>query len=242
MYISLFLELSGNGNAKYKKEFETAKEKGRCCIVSSEYSQNETDMVWVIPEEVLSAIDAETETKSYRDIVLKIKRIKSFEDWMEKKIIECTESVEGLLANGFYYSVKKVCNNQDIPQYILADKEYEYGYVWGEEKIRNLYTDMSQQMELVREQKRISEEELQSLKEHQVTSEKYIRNLEKHATDLDLELKYYKSKYENNDEERKEYEKKIEKLKKDYKLCMELYKKAIADIDTYKLKVLKQKD
>lgn len=238
MYISLFLETSDTKEALYQKEFKKKRNQTKdICVVSSEYCTQESENLVVIPERILGEIDEQIKSPAYRDVILKVKRFETFETWLEE-LVETKEKIDGILSYGLYYSVLILCKKYDIPIYIVGNEVYEYSHNWGEERLRNQYVDLKEQLELMKQQKETIERELDLLKEYKESSDKHLNELQAKISLLTVQLQQYRERGEGFDDERKELEEEIEKLRESNCLYIKMYKDELEKVNENKIRIL----
>lgn len=238
MYISLFLETNEEKKAIYLQEFEKKKNQAEdMCVVSSEYAAEANRNLLIIPEGILNEIDEEIKNPAFRDVILKVKRFQALEDWVDECLTK-HDNIDGILSYGLYYSFLIIAKKHEIPIYIVGNEAYEYSHNWGEERLRNQYVDLREQLNLMTQQKETIERELKLLKEYKESDDRHMNELQAKIALLTTQLQRYQERDDGFEDERKELEKELEKVRENNSLYIKMYKDELEKVNESKIKIL----
>ncbi len=220
------------------QEFEKKKNQTEdMCVVSSEYTAEESGNVTIIPEDILNEIDEEIKNPAFRDVILKVKRFPALETWVEEFLTK-HNNIDGILSYGLYYSLMIVAKKHDIPIYIVGNEAYAYSHNWGEERLRNQYVDLREQLDLMTQQKETVERELQLLKEYKESTDKHLNELQAKIALLTTQLQRYQERDDGFEDERKALEEELEKVRENNCLYIKMYKEELEKVNESKIKIL----
>lgn len=228
MFVSFFMEIDVNGNAKYVKEFNDAigraKDGEGYVLASKEYYdllvEKDKEYCIVIPEDVLEKISENLVQKCDRDILLLIKRESALEEWIQRVISE-KENITEIKAYGAYVSLIEVAKCLDVEMYSEVSKKSTS----INDNIRRMTELFQEQEERYQKENESLQENVKGLKEYITSTENYVKELQIHATKLDDELKIYRSEDKDS----------IEYLEKEREKYLNLYKenlKKMNEIET----------
>lgn len=232
MYISFFIEIDANKEAKYKEQFlETVNESRqseKCVIASSEYSAllegDQKGIVWEIPEEVMEDVSRNLENKWERDALLVIQRNEKLEQWVSECLKDSGQSVEAIMCYGEYVSIAEIARDMQIKAY------YEYSMQQNEAQngVQKMVTYMQQRVVA-------TETADKELKEYIASTENYLKNLQEHATNLDNQLQKYKTFYDENSGT-------IEYMQKENENYINMYKEILEELNVVRTENLDLKE
>lgn len=221
MFIPMYIEVDDQKTPVYIEQCYSRICRNQIVITTNEYAcriDQKSNML-VIPEEIISEIDAYIESPDSRGALLCIKRIPSLEEWLQELCKAEDGKIDGLLTKGNYVSTNLAARNSGVLCYVEAfEKETEANY---SEKI--IYE--------LRRQLRDAEDARENLIEYSKSMENYVKELEMHASKLDKEIQEYKQ-MSLDEEDNLNTIKELTRKNKEY---LRLYKSAVEENGNLKM-------